>query len=596
MKSLTQKIYLVIASVGAFYTVDAGLVAAQTSLPANGADADTIRLDDLPRGLPNIEEVLPEDDGPVRSPIFLPDVLPNSELEVPETTPSFTSPVVPGSEQFRIEKINLLGMTLDPDELTVLVDQLPVSVAERIAALEGEFATLEDLLSLRSFITQAYISAGYVTSGAFVPEQAFANGVVQIQVVEGGLEDFEISGLTRLREGYVRDRIQRRVDRPLRQSDIEEALQLLQINPLIDTVDAQLLVGSGPGLSILSLEIEEAPAFNAGASVNNYRSPSAGSVQLNPYVSYANALGVGDRMDFSYSLTEGVNSYNFSYAIPMNAQDGTVNFSASTGDSRIVEDDFDVLGIRSHSSTYSVGVRQPLVKTPTTEFALGLAFDLRRSQTFIFDDQPFSFAEGGPEDGLSKVSVVRFSQDWVDRGPNRVLAARSQFSLGIDAFDATVNDSGTDGQFVSWLGQFQWVQQLPKQQLLVTRFASQLTPDSLLSLEQFSLGGVNTVRGYRENQLVTDNGVTGSVEARLPLTKDPEKLQLTPFLEGGVGWNNEEQASLEGLASVGLGLIWQVNPNTQMSLDYGYPLIDQGQVGDTLQDNGFYFALDWALD
>ncbi len=102
------------------------------------------------------------------------------------------------------------------------------------------------------------------------------------------------------------------------------------------------------------------------------------------------------------------------------------------------------------------------------------------------------------------VSVLRFYQEWVHRNTTQVLAARSQFSFGIDAFDATVNNTGTDGRFFSWLGQFQWVQQLSKRILLLTRITTQLTPDSLLSLEKFSIGGVDTVWGYRQNQLVQE--------------------------------------------------------------------------------------------
>jgi hemolysin activation/secretion protein len=84
------------------------------------------------------------------------------------------------------------------------------------------------------------------------------------------------------------------------------------------------------------------------------------------------------------------------------------------------------------------------------------------------------------------------------------------------------------------------VQQLSPRNLLVARIDTQLTPDSLLSLERFSMGGVDTVRGYRQNQLVADNGILGSVEVRVPLTSDPRVLQLAPFFEIGTAWNNRE--------------------------------------------------------
>jgi len=173
-----------------------------------------------------------------------------------------------------------------------------------------------------------------------------------------------------------------------------------------------------------------------------------------------------------------------------------------------------------------------------------------------------------------------------------VLAARSQFSLGVDAFDATTNNTGTDGRFFSWLGQFQWVQQLSPRTLLLTRFTAQLTGDSLLSLEKFSVGGLDTVRGYRQNQLVTDNGVVGSVELRFPPISNYKAFQLAPFFDIGTAWNNRESdPSPNTLASLGLGLIWQPSRHLNLRLDYGIPLIDVNNRGDTVQDNGLYFSL-----
>lgn len=190
------------------------------------------------------------------------------------------------------------------------------------------------------------------------------------------------------------------------------------------------------------------------------------------------------------------------------------------------------------------------------------------------------------------MTAIRFSQDWVNCGSRRVLAARSQLSLGIDAFDTTINNTGTDGRFFSWLGQFQWVQQLSPRNLLVARIDTQLTLDSLLSLERFSIGGVDTVRGYQQNQLVADNGILGSVEVRLPLTSNPRILQIAPFFEIGTVWNNEEiDPNPTTIASLGLGLNWLVTPNLSLGLDYGIPLISSGDQGNSLQENGFYFSL-----
>ena len=170
-----------------------------------------------------------------------------------------------------------------------------------------------------------------------------------------------------------------------------------------------------------------------------------------------------------------------------------------------------------------------------------------------------------------------------------MLAARSQFNVGLDLFDATVNNTSTDGRFFSWLLQFQWIEQFPSGSLLVTRLNTQLTPDSLLPLERFGVGGIDTVRGYTQNQIVTDNAVTFSTEARFPLAT---RLQLTPFIDAGGGWNNRtENPNPSFLLGTGLGLRWQPNSFVNLRLDYGIPLIDARDEGNSLQENGIYFSV-----
>jgi hemolysin activation/secretion protein len=482
----------------------------------------------------------------------------------------------------KIQNVEVLGST---------VFSKP-EIEEAVKPFIGQQARFEQLLAIRTAVTDMYTKRGYTTSGAFLPPQDVSKGVVNIQVVEGELERIEVKGLHRLRSSYVRQRVERSAGKPINLSRLETALQMLQVDPLFTSVQAELKSGTIPGRSVLSLTLKEARPITSSFTIENRDSPSVGSIRGSSNFGYQNLLGFGDKLTAQVGYTSGANSFDVGYSIPLNASDGTLSLRYANSDSRIIEEPFSPLDILGKTSTFSLGYRQPIVNTPKQEFTLGFSADLRDSQTYLLRDIPFSFSTG-PEDGKSRVAVLRFSQDWIDRTPQRVLAARSQFSLGVGAFGATVNNTGVDGRFLSWVGQFQWAQNLGQDVISIARIGTQLTPDSLLPLEQFSIGGVDTLRGFRQNQFVADNGITGSVEVRFPLVKNSSwgSLQVAPFVDFGKVWNNNGIGVDNSLfASTGLSLRWQIS-NFAVRLDWGFPLNSIRKQGDSLQDNGLFFSL-----
>jgi hemolysin activation/secretion protein len=516
----------------------------------------------------------------------LPSDLPTTnppKIESPSLAP-IPSPAPPTTTNVLVKQVQILGSTVfSAAELDKIVEPFV-----------GKESTFEDLLAIRTAITKLYTDHGYTTSGAFLPPQDVSDGLIKVQVVEGELERLDIKGLAHLRESFVRDRIGIATQSPISIPRLEEALQLLQADPLFSAVQAELKAGTSPGRSVLELTLKEAPTTKVDLVVENRDSPSVGAIRYGTSLNNINLLGFGDRFNAEVGFTPGISSYKIGYDFPINAYDGRLNFSYSKDNSRIIEEPFSPLDINGISQTVSLGWRQPLARTPTNEFALGVALDLRESQTNLLGNIPFSFSTG-PEDGRSKVTVIRFSQDWINRNPTQILAARSQFSLGIGAFNATVNDSGTDGRFLSWLGQFQYVQSLGQDSILIARIAAQLTGNSLLPIEQFSIGGLDTVRGYRQNRLVGDNGVVGSIEARFPIVREPEGIgliQIASFFDIGQIWNNSGAVvNPSTLASIGVGLRWQIGSIATIRLDYGLPLNRTNQPGNSLEDNGFTFSV-----
>jgi hemolysin activation/secretion protein len=467
------------------------------------------------------------------------------------------------------------------------------------------------LRSITEAITNLYVSKGYITSGAFLPNQEIVGGIINIRVVEGKLENINIKGLKHLRQDYVRSFISSaqksseldthskkgsfsNQSPPLNIEKIEEELNLLRRDPSIKNIEAELIKGTEPNLSVLLIEIEETSPYDAKLSFDNYRSPSVGELQGTIETGYRNFIGVSDRAFAQYNLTEGLDAYSVGYGTPIvSPKNGTLSFEYRNGDSKIIEN-FEEANIRAESDTVSVQYRQPIIYKPEREIAWGLAFERQNSETFILDDQPFSFT-ADPEQTNSVISVLKLTGDWIERSSSSVLGFNSELNFGLDVFDATVNENTPDGLFFSWLGQTQWTKALNQDRnlLFVTKLTTQLSPDSLLPLEQFTLGGVGTVRGYRQNQEVGDNAVVGTIEVYFPLAGDrtnSSKLNLIPFFDGGTVWNNNSDEA-EALASLGLGLDWQFKEFLSLKVDWGVPLINTSDRGDSLQDDGFTFSL-----
>ena len=552
-----------------------------------------------PEQLPSPQDVEPPAPDALPTPSVPEKLPPPSELLEPSIpTPEPSQPLPDTPQTVTIEKFEVVGSTVFSQE----------ELAQVLKPFTNKPITFAQLSQASSAITQFYIDNKYITSGAYLPAgQSIDDGVVKIVVIEGKLEDIEIVGTERLRSNYIRSRIIQATKPPLNQEKLLESLQLLQIDPLIENISAKLSNGTRSGFNILSVRVKEAPSFDIEATLDNNSSPSIGSFRRRIQVNEANLLGLGDGVNLAYSNTNGSNALDLSYSLPLNSRNGTLSFNYSTTSSDIIEHPFDLLDIESSSSNYELTFRQPLVRTPRQEFALGLTASRRSSKissSLSFFISPNELSPGADDDGRTRLSALRFFQEWNSRNSREVIAVRSQFSLGLGAFNATVNGNSPDSRFFAWRGQAQWLRLLAPDTLLLIRGGAQLASERLLPSEQFSLGGIENVRGYRQNFLLRDNGAFASAEVQLPILRAPEingLLQLAPFIDIGTTWESSgsdnsdvrDTDDTKTLASVGLGLRWSQGNNFTARLDWGIPLISVENQGDSLQENGLYFLLQY---
>ena len=133
-----------------------------------------------------------------------------------------------------------------------------VELAETVAPFLDRRIEAETLPLITDALTQRYIEAGYISSGAIVPDQSVENGILEIQIIEGEVGRFEVETSGHLRSGFVESRMRSILEGPLQLLELDRALRILQLDERIARVDAVIVPTETLGESRLLLEVEEA--------------------------------------------------------------------------------------------------------------------------------------------------------------------------------------------------------------------------------------------------------------------------------------------------------------------------------------------------
>jgi hemolysin activation/secretion protein len=521
--------------------------------------------------------------------------------DLPQTPPSLQIPLPQPPEEkgvpfhlprIFVREIKITGNTVFSSE----------KLAEITAPYVNRELTDQDLESLRLALTVYYVNHGYINSGAIIPDQTVMNGIITLHIIEGKLTNIEVAGNRWFRTSYIRNRVNLGGGPPLNIYALQEQLQILQQDDRIQKLNAELKPDVKPGESLLKVQIQEENPLKIVLEFDNYQPPTVSSEGGIGRVTVTdqNLLGFGDIFSFTYGRSSGINpEIDIYYTIPFTAHDTSLMLYYRKNDFTVIESPFKNLDIVSNADIAGVTLRQPFYRTIHQEFALALTGEYINNRTFL-DNEPFSFYPG-MENGRAIVTALRFSQEWTYRALAQVIALRSRLSFGIDALGATVHSSGLpDSQFISWLLQAQWAMRhkfLDMQTIL--RMDLQLANKPLLAVEQIAVGGRYSVRGYRADLLVRDNGFIASLETRIPLIRNrpyADYLEFALFGDFGSAWNTDfPTPSPKSIGSIGPGLRWAASFKSpfvwkpQFEFYWGIPLKKVNTSGSTLQDHGIYF-------
>lgn len=496
----------------------------------------------------------------------------------------------PASRNKQPRKVSMLNeVKIDRFEHEVPV--LNEEIAALLASKTNRTLSTFELLQTKEEINKLLALNGYVNSGVVIPDQKIDDGTLRFEFVQGELTGMDIN--SNFRNRYIASRLD--VTSPFNLFALQQSLKALEQDPQINKLDARVSPGAKPGDADLNLDVTTQKTFEVLLEAANDRSPSVGSENGNLLLSARNLTGWGETLQAGTSVTQGLDAQNARIHVPLTSRGTSVELKYQISDSSVIEEPFDDIDVDSETESISLLFSLPIIRSLTTKLDAHLTFEVRRNETTLLG-QPFSFSEGAIN-GESKVAPVRLAVSYLSQQPDNSLAARFSVSRGTSNFDASDALGQANGEFTSYLAQVQYSKLLSDRTHFTLRALAQYASDPLLSVEKFALGGIGSVRGYRQNQVVRDNTYLASAEwhHRFDL---PIQLSFVLFTDWGSGENHDD-AALQGkqdLSSVGVGFALANWHGIYANLYLAHGFDDFDRTEHDLQDDGIHFRLGYSYE
>ncbi|WP_161539592.1 ShlB/FhaC/HecB family hemolysin secretion/activation protein [Paramagnetospirillum kuznetsovii] len=452
----------------------------------------------------------------------------------------------------------------DVDSLRFLVREVVVEGAtalpkEDLSALAapiiGREVSLSDIIGIAEAIEARYRAEGYLLTRTVVPPQRTRSGIFKIQVVEGYVGAIAVEGLAGAEEARVRGILAPVVaQRPLRNDTMERALLL--VNDLPGMKAAGLLKPSKDETGAADLVLTASVAtMDVTASVDNRSSRYEGPWYANSDIGLNSVAGFGERVTAGVSSTPDgrkKKAMRLGYVQPMGTDGAMASLAFDYSMSRPGYTLEDQDG-RTFSSNLGGRLSYPLLRTRANTITLDGGLTARMANSHLAG-VPVSF---------DRWRVVDAKLSWLHSGwLSGVDSAAMGLSRGLPQLggsargDASLSRLGADPSFTKATFDLSRLQNLAPSWDLYLGTSGQYSDVTLLSGEEFALGGTTYGHGYDPSALVGDHGFGATASLRhdiSALVPEAKSLMVYTFYDAGLVWIRSTGRQ-QGLSSCGAGL------------------------------------------
>ncbi len=407
----------------------------------------------------------------------------------------------------------------DIDDFAVRgADKLPeIDIEEAIYPFLGPNKSSDDVEKARAALEKAYHDKGFQTVSVSVPEQNTQGKVVTLQVIELKVGRLRVKNSRYFDLDKIKDRAG-----SLKEGSVpnfnDVTKDIVALNQWPDRrVTPALRAGVAPGTVDVDLNVEDTAPIHGTLEYNNRQSPSTTDTRLNATVHYDNLWQLGHSLSFTYQVA------------PQRPEDAEV-FSGSYL-ARVPNVDWLnllVYGVKSSSNVASVGGTnivgpgqiiggRAVMTLPTRD---GLFHTLSVGLDYKHFDQTVQLGTDAFSSPVTYYPIVA-SYGATFQGDKFTTQFNASMTSNIGTLSSTAAEFDNkrfdaSPSFSHFNADLSHTQELPEGFQLWGKVQGQVADGPLVSSEQLSLGGLDTVRGYLESEVLGDEGVVGNLELRTP--------------------------------------------------------------------------------
>lgn len=455
------------------------------------------------------------------------------------------------------------------------VQQLADAELARLGGSASQPAHLDfaQLQGVADAVTDRYRKAGFIVATAYLPAQTVGpDEIVHLQVLEGRIGKIEVQGNKHYRSWVIAAPVQKLRGKTLQQRDIDEALLYDRDLPGV-SVTSTFQPGEHTGETDLIMVAREAKRpYTFSLGLNNYGTSLTGRYRAEAGITWNDPLGIGDQLAaaIEYAFDPHQNTYGtLNYTVPTVKVPGlSAVIGASRSELQLNTGPFAALDVRGPTTQYFGGAEW--------KFANNRDLKMTGLLDYIHEESKLSSLGFPLSDEQFDVADLGFSLNHTDRRFHGLdifsLELRKSLHDGSREPDLVAPDHAHD--FLVTKLAYTRVQLLTPTQQLYFKFNGQYTNDALTPLEQFVLGGPDSVRAYPIAQALSDRGyyaaleyhvdAPGFADKRSPFGGQPwrELLTLEAFIDHASGYpaganrfNGTESVNYNGF---GVGFIFRL--------------------------------------